>query len=76
MKEKTIRFDQEDPRLVELAIAASTRSLPVGVGTPSPPHSGTSGSYFGAIRILKWLTQEGLIDPDEVVSRLKEPKGS
>lgn len=65
-------FAEEDSRLVELAIAASSRTLPVKVGVPSPPHNGSPGTYFGAITILNWLMEEDLIDPDLLLERLRE----
>lgn len=62
---KKIKIDEEDPRLIALAIKASRSELPVDIGVPSPASAGTPEGYFGAMVILKWLTQEGLIDPDQ-----------
>lgn len=67
---KKIKIGEEDQRLVSLAIASSEGKLPVSIGVPSPVHGGSPGMYFGAMTVLNWLKQEGLIDPDMLLEKL------
>jgi hypothetical protein len=67
-----IKIYQEDQRLVELAVFAAGYKVPVSIGVPSPPQAATPGGYFGAMTILKWLTQEGFIDPEAVHLKMKQ----